>query len=599
MTIESTLTDWDAGARQCVIEADQLFPGFSWGTYNGHDPSKGLAADAMVPAWQTAAGRAKGQELADWIWTNRARWGIWYLIFDGRIISQTRPEQGWIRYFDADSPNPSRSHKNHVHMSWRSAPAIPVVWIDRLVPGVTDSDSVRVVQRALGVPSDGTYGPSTVAAATAFQRSLGDAAEHCDGVLGPRQTVALLLRAGVRATVRTDPSGSPAPTPVEPVPVPTDPVPSPPTYPAPTARDVYLDRLHEGVNDSDSVWWVQSALTRLNHYTGPLDGTYGPATLTAVKRYQLVLGDDPKHCDGLLGEKQTIRLFTDAAMPVTIWRSSVSGGQLWPAPDPTPTPPKDPDPMPKPATVTIVSANVLRRTDPDRARKTWAQRVGDIVTHIRSGSPTVVLLQEVDSVTAADIFGRLGPSWHYDRCRGLAVGWYSPDLERVGDAQCALYPDKENRYRHSVPLRHRVTGATFWADCTHLENDGDTGTDGHRARHVEISAFVTGTKTGKRVFGADLNSTTSAASSATARQREKPRPQLRAAGWWLLSEQADVKDRALESHHGGKTRNGKTGPWIDDAGGKGVAYVKGSGRLIRTDQTDASDHHFLRFQVQI
>lgn len=249
--------------------------------------------------------------------------------------------------------------------------------------------------------------------------------------------------------------------------------------------------------------------------------------------------------------------------------------------------------------VTVVSANVLRRTDPDKTRRRWIDRLPDIVAHIRSGSPTLVLLQEVDTVTASDVFEGLGPSWHYDRCHGLAIGWFSPELERIGDAQCVLYPDRENRYRHSIQLRHRVSGQQFWADCTHLENDGDPATDGHRARHTEITAFAAGTKTGKRVFGGDLNSTTPSTTSATERQRQKPRPILRGAGWWLLTDQTDVTDRALESHHGGKTRNGGKGPWIDDAGGKGVSYVKGSGRLIRTDKTDASDHHFLRFAVQL
>ena len=87
-------------------------------------------------------------------------------------------------------------------------------------------------------------------------------------------------------------------------------------------------------------------------------------------------------------------------------------------------------------------------------------------------------------------------------------------------------------------------------------------------------------------------------------QTENPRPILKAAGWWLLSDQTDVTNRELKSHHGGELKGGAPrGPWIDDAGGKGVTYVKGSGKLIRTDSgaytTPPGDHHYLRFTVKL
>jgi hypothetical protein len=474
-----------APVKQKCAEIVASFPGIThvYGYHTVPDHNNRRCIDFMVP------GKSVGDLVAAYIKEHAGRLGVNGQVWQRRVMGFPHSGDGgayrgptgqWRTYSGA---NP---HTDHVHVEFDGAvyvapstPKIPLagtVWVDRLKPGVTDSDSVRLVQRALGIPETGTYDAATVAAVRARQRGWGDAPQFCDGLLGIKQLGLLMTEAGMRVDIRTDPSG-----PVTPPKIEEPPVVKPPARPA----------------------------------------------------------------------------------------------------------------------VTIVSANVLRRTDPDRQRKRFTDRLPDLITHIRSGSPTVVLLQEVDSVTAAAVFGGLGQSWHYDRCHGLAIGWYTPELERVGDAQCHLYPDRENRFRHSVQLRHRATGETFWADNTHLENDGDPATDGHRARHVEISAFVAGTKTGKRVFGGDLNSTTPSGASATTRQRQKPRPQLRAAGWWLLTDHPDVTNRALESHHGGKTRNGDRGPWIDDAGGKGVTYVPGSGRLIRTDQTDASDHHMLRFAVRL
>jgi hypothetical protein len=208
--ISVPLSDWGPRVRAQVQKFAARWPSFSWGTYPGHDPSEALATDGMVPGWNEPGGRAKGRAVAQAIWDDRHNNGIWYVIHWGEIISITRPEKGWQRYFAANDPNPSKSHHNHVHVSWHketaappvtpSKPAAPVkpgayptpgskvVYVDKLNPGQTDSDSVWWVQKALGVPLTGSYDSATVLAVKAFQKALGD---DVDGDLGPLQTVAL------------------------------------------------------------------------------------------------------------------------------------------------------------------------------------------------------------------------------------------------------------------------------------------------------------------------------------------------------------------------------------------------------------------------
>jgi Transglycosylase-like domain/Putative peptidoglycan binding domain len=62
-----------------------------------------------------------------------------------------------------------------------------------LAPGVQSTDSVRALQKKLGVKADGVYGPKTRAAVKRFQRANGLAV---DGVAGPQTLAALGLGSG-------------------------------------------------------------------------------------------------------------------------------------------------------------------------------------------------------------------------------------------------------------------------------------------------------------------------------------------------------------------------------------------------------------------
>jgi hypothetical protein len=212
MTISVALTKWGPRVRGQVQAIAERWPTLSWGTYPGHDPSEKLAADGMVPGWNTKAGNALGWEVARWLWANRKKLGLWYVIFDGKIISETRPEQGWIPYFARNDPNPSKSHKNHAHLSWHtdgSAPAVPatvkpytdgwvpdkpwVFYLDRQKIGTVNSDSVWLLQKALGFkPYDGKYTALLRDRVKTYQaHDLGDDPQFCDGILGREQAKAL------------------------------------------------------------------------------------------------------------------------------------------------------------------------------------------------------------------------------------------------------------------------------------------------------------------------------------------------------------------------------------------------------------------------
>ena len=89
---------------------------------------------------------------------------------------------------------------------------------------------------------------------------------------------------------------------------------------------------------------------------------------------------------------------------------------------------------------------------------------------------------------------------------------------------------------------------------------------------------------------------TTEATETSAAPLAKPRVILKGAGWKFLTDQPGVSNREYASHHGGLSKTPK-GAWIDDIGFRGLTYVDGA--LVRTDGTDASDHHFLTITVKL
>lgn len=255
--------------------------------------------------------------------------------------------------------------------------------------------------------------------------------------------------------------------------------------------------------------------------------------------------------------------------------------------------PQEPTEEPKPVSgqFTTVYSNILRRTDPVAGRKPWSARRANIIKHIQSGNPDVVLLVELDRTTASDVAKGLGASWSYWRFSGIGMCWDSSVFERQDGEVEHLYTDKNNRRLLSIPLLHKKSGQTVHFQVSHLENDGDPNSNGVLARKSETREWAAHTPTGKAVFGADLNSTTKSSGAGAKTPSEKPRVILKGAGWKFLTDQSNVKNREYASHHGGFSKVPK-GAWIDDMGFKGLTFV--SGELIRTDGDDASDHNMLK-----
>lgn len=145
--------------------------------------------------------------------------------------------------------------------------------------GSTRAAEVRTLQQALtsaGFPVDvdGKFGPKTLAAVKAYQRSHG---LTVDGVVGPKTWAALLGGA---------PTSTQAPTPT--------------STPASTSGfDAPTQTLRSGAKGA-AVVELQTLLAQRGFLTGAADGAFGSGTLDAVKRFQQAAG---LTVDGVVGPR--------------------------------------------------------------------------------------------------------------------------------------------------------------------------------------------------------------------------------------------------------------------------------------------------------
>lgn len=291
----------------------------------------------------------------------------------------------------------------------------------------------------------------------------------------------------------------------------------------------------------------------------------------------------------------------------------VSAGQVIKVPagskpvtPPKPTTPDKPTTEPKPevpvttAIETIFGWNILRRTDIEPGRKRWGTRRPLIGKTLRAAKASVYLLNETDSTTRADCAKELGSKFNYWGFKYYGIYWDTDVWERAGNATNEFeFRDNNNRFLLSLPLRHKKTGKIVVFDCTHLENDGDPKTDGHKARFIESTHLSEKAKSGNRVGFWDCNSTTPPTTKpADVRESQKPRVVLamKIKARFLSSlGKTKVKNLEYGSHHGGKS--GVKGPMIDDAWTVGNVEII-DGEVVRTDGTDASDHNGLKFRIK-
>ncbi len=69
----------------------------------------------MVPGWSSAAGRAQGQAVADYVRAHATELGVTYVIWRQHIWSVARSSEGWRLMEDRGSP--TQNHFDHVHVS--------------------------------------------------------------------------------------------------------------------------------------------------------------------------------------------------------------------------------------------------------------------------------------------------------------------------------------------------------------------------------------------------------------------------------------------------------------------------------------------------
>lgn len=183
---------------------------------------------------------ALGGRILAFLRENAKHYGLNGVIWNRKVYGFPHDDapfgKNWYRGPYNVARNYTRSaHDDHLHIDQDGSEFAPLrdvgapmplgtVWVDLLVPGVTNSISIRLTQRALGVEQTGTWDAATIAAAKAYQASLGD---DVDGYLGPKQVTRLFADKKMTVTVRLDPSGQ-APKPATPDKKPEPPVVSDP-----------------------------------------------------------------------------------------------------------------------------------------------------------------------------------------------------------------------------------------------------------------------------------------------------------------------------------------------------------------------------------
>ncbi len=95
----------------------------SIGTYPGHQPDMSRAVDIMIPGdYQSPAGQALGQSIAEWLQQSASQLGIDYVIWREHIWSTQRAREGWRQCGTAAATcyagdDDSAAHRDHVHVS--------------------------------------------------------------------------------------------------------------------------------------------------------------------------------------------------------------------------------------------------------------------------------------------------------------------------------------------------------------------------------------------------------------------------------------------------------------------------------------------------
>lgn len=109
-------------AKRIVDVGRQRFPQVK--TYYGVRPDplpdhpSGRAVDMMIPSYRSSSGQALGQAIANYLKANASSLNIEYIIWNQRIWSVARSNEGWR--FMANRGSDTANHKDHVHVTVRN-----------------------------------------------------------------------------------------------------------------------------------------------------------------------------------------------------------------------------------------------------------------------------------------------------------------------------------------------------------------------------------------------------------------------------------------------------------------------------------------------
>jgi len=87
------------------------------------DHPKGRACDIVFGSlghFPKGTDKTNGDRLAEWLVANADTWGVNYVIWQGRVWSSARAQQGWRPYTGGGIYNPADAtggHFDHIHLS--------------------------------------------------------------------------------------------------------------------------------------------------------------------------------------------------------------------------------------------------------------------------------------------------------------------------------------------------------------------------------------------------------------------------------------------------------------------------------------------------
>ena len=129
-TLRTSLGDVRQHTRDVFEEIAAKWPiYFAWGIGGSGEHKEGRALDFMTYADGTVKKPGPirvdvGQQIADYLWSNRSRLGVWYVIYRRRIISIRDNGYGKAGTWHpmSDRGDPTANHMDHVHVSFTTSP---------------------------------------------------------------------------------------------------------------------------------------------------------------------------------------------------------------------------------------------------------------------------------------------------------------------------------------------------------------------------------------------------------------------------------------------------------------------------------------------